>query len=58
MEGAFGEYNNDYALRYTFNSEGKVSNIKEWLSDILLATQLYGQNIKGEHINEKNRFEK
>ena len=58
MEGAFGEYNNDYALRYTFNSEGKVSNIKEWLSDILLATQLYGQDIKGEHINKKNRFKK
>ena len=45
MEGIGGKYENDYAIRYTVNSEGKVSNIKEWLSDIHLATQLYGEEI-------------
>ena len=56
MEGIGGKYENDYALRYTVNSEGKVSNIKEWLSDILLATQLYGEEISGQHIDPDKRF--
>tara|TARA_B100001029_G_scaffold31834_1_gene23842 strand:+ start:2367 stop:2873 length:507 start_codon:yes stop_codon:yes gene_type:complete len=56
MEGIGGKYENDYAIRYTVNSEGKVSNIKEWLSDIHLATQLYGEEISGEHINPDKRF--
>ena len=56
MEGIGGKYENDYAIRYTINSEGKVSNIKEWLSDIHLATQLYGEEISGEHINPDKRF--
>tara|TARA_B100000989_G_C19392394_1_gene406304 strand:+ start:34 stop:540 length:507 start_codon:yes stop_codon:yes gene_type:complete len=56
MEGIGGKYENDYAIRYTLNSEGKVSNIKEWLSDIHLATQLYGEEISGEHINPDKRY--
>ena len=56
MEGIGGKYENDYALRYTVNSEGKVSNIKEWLSDIHLATQLYGEEISGQHIDPDRRF--
>ena len=56
MEGIGGKYENEYALRYTVNPEGKVSNIKEWLSDILLATQLYGQPIEGVHIDPEKRF--
>ena len=56
MEGIGGKYENDYAIRYTVNSEGKVSNIKEWLSDIHLATQLYGEEISGEHTNPEKRF--
>ena len=56
MEGIGGKYENDYALRYTVNSEGKVSNIKEWLSDIHLATQLYGEEISGQHIDLDKRF--
>lgn len=56
MEGIGGKYENDYAFRYTVNSEGKVSSIKEWLSDILLATQLYGEEISGQHIDPDKRF--
>ena len=56
MEGIGGKYENDYALRYTVNSEGKVSSIKEWLSDILLATQLYDEEISGQHIDPDKRF--
>ncbi|MAJ50723.1 MAG: hypothetical protein CMB82_03790 [Flammeovirgaceae bacterium] len=56
MEGIGGKYENEYALKYTVNSEGKISNIKEWLSDILLATQLYGQQIEGVHIDPEKRF--
>ena len=56
MEGIGGKYENEYALRYTVNPEGKVSNIKEWLSDILLATQLYGQPIEGVHVDPEKRF--
>ncbi len=56
MEGIGGKYENEYAIKYTVNSEGKISNIKEWLSDILLATQLYGQQIEGMHIDPEKRF--
>ena len=56
MEGIGGKYENDYAIRYTVNSDGKVSSIKEWLSDIHLATQLYGQKIDGAHINPDMKF--
>ena len=56
MEGIGGKYENDYAIRYSVNSDGKVSNIKEWLSDIHLATQLYGQKIDGAHINPDMKF--
>ena len=56
MEGIGGKYENKYALRYTVKPGGKVSNIKEWLSDILLATQLYGQQIEGVHIDPEKRF--
>ena len=53
MEGIGGKYENEYAIKYTVNSEGKISNIREWLSDIFLATQLYGQPIEGVHIIRK-----
>ena len=56
MEGIGGKYENEYALRYSVNPEGKVSELKEWLSDILLATQLYGQQIEGVHIDPEKRF--
>ena len=56
MEGIGGKYENEYAIKYTTNSEGKISNIREWLSDILLATQLYGQPIEGVHIDPEKRF--
>ena len=56
MEGIGGKYENDYAIRYMVNSEGKISSIKEWLSDIHLATQLYGQEIVGEHINPAKKY--
>tara|TARA_B100000989_G_scaffold115546_1_gene84968 strand:+ start:1032 stop:1553 length:522 start_codon:yes stop_codon:yes gene_type:complete len=57
MEGIGGKYENDYAIRYSVNSEGKVNNIKEWLSDIHLATQLYGEDISGEHKDPDKRYE-
>lgn len=47
MEGVGGKYENDYAIMYEVNEDGKISSTKEWLSDILLATQLYGQEICG-----------
>ena len=56
MEGIGGKYENEYAIKYTVNSEGKISNIREWLSDVLLATQLYGQPIEGVHIDPEKRF--
>ena len=56
MEGIGGKYENEYAMRYTVNSERKISNIRKWLSDILLATQLYGQSIEGVHIDPEKRF--
>ena len=29
MEGIGGKYENEYAIKYTVNSEGKISNIRE-----------------------------
>ena len=70
MEGVGGKYENDYAIKYTVNDTGQIIEQKEYLSDILLATQLYGQEICGKkrglynsHIlfikfrEEKNRVE-
>ena len=48
MEGVGGKYENDYAIKYTLNETGQIIEQKEYLSDILLATQLYGQEICGE----------
>ncbi|MDB4153188.1 hypothetical protein N9605_06445 [Flavobacteriaceae bacterium] len=48
MEGVGGKYENDYAIKYTLNKNGQIIEQKEYLSDILLATQLYGQEICGE----------
>ena len=48
MEGVGGRYENDYAIKYTLNNSGQIVEQKEYLSDILLATQLYGQEICGE----------
>jgi len=48
MEGVGGKYENDYAFKYTLNDEGKIVSQKEYLSDLLLLTQLYGQEICGE----------
>ena len=48
MEGVGGKYENDYAIKYTLNNNGQIVEQKEYLSDILLATQLYGQEICGE----------
>ena len=51
MEGVGGAYNNEYALKYVINEERKVSEIKEYLSDLLLAQKLYGQDLCGEKMN-------
>ena len=48
MEGVGGKYENDYAIKYTLNETGQIIEQKEYLSDILLVTQLYGQEICGE----------
>ena len=48
MEGVGGKYENDYAIKYTLNETGQIIEQKEYLSDILLATQLYGQEICGD----------
>ena len=48
MEGVGGKYENDYAIKYKLNNSGQIVEQKEYLSDILLATQLYGQEICGE----------
>ena len=48
MEGVGGKYENDYAIKYTLNENGQIIEQKEYLSDILLTTQLYGQEICGE----------
>ena len=52
MEGVGGAYNNEYALKYVINEERKVSKIKEYLSDLLLAQKLYGQDLCGEKMNQ------
>ena len=49
-----GKYENDYAIKYTLNEAGEIFSQKEYLSDILLATQLYGQEVCG----DKKSFEK
>ena len=48
MEGVGGKYENDYAIKYTLNENGQIVEQKEYLSDLLLATQLYGQKICGD----------
>ena len=48
MEGVGGKYENDYAIKYTLNETGQIIEQKEYLRDILLATQLYGQEICGD----------
>ena len=52
IEGVGGAYNNEYALKYVINEERKVSEIKEYLSDLLLAQKLYGQDLCGEKMNQ------
>jgi ketosteroid isomerase-like protein len=47
MEGIGGKYENDYAIKYTLNDEGKIIEQKEYLSDLLLAQRLYGQDLCG-----------
>jgi ketosteroid isomerase-like protein len=48
MEGIGGKYENDYAIKYTLNDDGKIIEQKEYLSDLLLAQRLYGQDLFGE----------
>ena len=48
MEGIGGKYENDYAIKYTLNDDGKIIEQKEYLSDLLLAQRLYGQDLCGE----------
>ena len=43
MEGIGGKYENDYAIKYTLNDNGKIIEQKEYLSDLLLAQKLYDQ---------------
>ena len=38
----------DYAVKYTLNETGKIVEQKEYLSDLLLAQRLYGQDLCGE----------
>ena len=52
MEGVAGKYENEYALKYVLNKNGKVSVLKEYLSDLLLAQKLYGQDLCGEKMTE------
>ena len=51
MEGVAGKYENEYALKYTLNSDSKITAVKEYLSDLLLAQKLYGQDLCGEKMN-------
>ncbi len=53
MEGIGGKYENDYAIKYTLNDDGKIIEQKEYLSDLLLAQKLYDQDLCG----EKKTFE-
>ncbi|MBH45057.1 MAG: hypothetical protein CMC93_00395 [Flavobacteriaceae bacterium] len=48
MEGVGGKYENDYAIKYTLNDNGKIIEQKEYLSDLLLAQRLYGQDLCGD----------
>jgi ketosteroid isomerase-like protein len=48
MEGIGGKYENNYAIKYTLNDDGKIIEQKEYLSDLLLAQRLYGQDLFGE----------
>ena len=48
MEGIGGKYENDYAIKYTLNDDGKIIEQKEYLSDLLLAQRLYGQDLCGD----------
>jgi ketosteroid isomerase-like protein len=48
MEGVGGKYENDYAIKYTLNENGKIIEQKEYLSDLLLAQRLYGQDLCGD----------
>ena len=45
MEGIGGKYQNDYAIRHTLDDNGKIVEQKEYLSDLLLAKRLYGQDL-------------
>ena len=47
MEGVGGKYENDYAIKYTLNESGKIIEQKEYLSDLLLAQKIYGQDLCG-----------
>ena len=48
MEGIGGKYENDYAIKYTLNDDGRIIEQKEYLSDLLLAQKLYDQDLCGE----------
>ena len=48
MEGFGGKYENDYAIKYTLDEDGKIIEQKEYLSDLLLAQRLYGQDLCGD----------
>ena len=52
MEGVAGKYENEYALKYILSKDGKVTVLKEYLSDLLLAQKLYGQDLCGEKMTE------
>ena len=47
MEGVGGKYENDYAIKYTLDENGKIIEQKEYLSDLLLAQRHYGQDLCG-----------
>ena len=52
MEGIGGKYENDYAIKYTLDENGKIVEQKEYLSDLLLAQKLYGQDLCGKKMTE------
>lgn len=54
MEGIAGKYENEYALKYTLNKDDQITAIKEYLSDLLLAQKLYGQDLCGKKMAYKN----
>jgi ketosteroid isomerase-like protein len=53
MEGVAGKYENEYALKYTLNKDGRITTVKEYLSDLLLAQKLYGQDLCGAKSSQK-----